>query len=225
MKINEVTRPLYELTVVDPTVKIYKGSYLSPEQAQHNLELLKQGKVKMDLGDHADAWMQDAANALTFGFADKAAAGWDSLVHGTKYKDELGKYEKGNKAYQNNPDAWNIKIPDKVPLIGGAHVTGGDLLGLLDAGLVGVGVKGASKLGGGKIAQTVGGVATGVALPIAAAHATDIDKSNSIDDEDDIDIDDTTPLAHQPSPMMPDDDDEDDIDINEQLSRIIKLSK
>jgi hypothetical protein len=220
MKINEVTKPLYELTVVDPSAKIYKGSYLSPEQAQHNLELLKQGKVKMDFSDHASAWLQDAANIMTFGFADKAAAGLDSLIHGTKYKDELSKYEKGNKAYQTDPHAANVKIPDWIPLIGGAHVTPGDIAGLLvDLPLVAAGRMGAAKLGGGKIAQGLGGVATGVAAPIAAAKATDIDKDIDDDDEDDDDV----PLAHQPSPMIPDDD-EDDID-DEELARIVKLSK
>jgi hypothetical protein len=226
MKINEVTKPLYELTVVDPGAKIYKGSYLSPEQAQHNLELLKQGKVKLDLGDHANAWIQDAANMMTFGFADKAAAGLDSLIHGTKYKDELSKYQKGNKAYQTDPHAANVKIPDWVPLIGGAHVTGGDLAGLLvDLPLAAAGKGLAKTLGGGKVAQGIGGIATGVAAPIAAAKATDVDTSGDKydnDDEDDDEDDDDTPLAHQPSPMMPDD--EDDID-DEELARIIKLSK
>jgi hypothetical protein len=237
MKINEVTKPLYELTAVDPNAKIYKGSYLSPEQAQHNLELLKQGKVKMDLGDHANAWIQDAANMMTFGFADKAAAGLDSLIHGTKYKDELSKYQKGNKAYQTDPHAANIKIPDWVPLIGGAHVTGGDLAGLVvDLPLAAAGKGLAKTLGGGKVAQGIGGIATGVAAPIAAAKATDIDTGdNKYDDDDDDDEDDDEDditLAHQPSPVMPDDDEDDEDDdsdnsvtVHEELARIIKLSR
>jgi hypothetical protein len=215
MKINEVTQPLYELTAIDPKAKIYKGMYLSPEQAQHNLELLKQGKVKMDFGDHLNAWIQDAANSATFGLADKAAAGIDSLFHGTKYKDELAKYQKGNQTYQNHPNAANVKIPDNVPLIGGSHITGGDLFGLLDAGFFGAGAKAAAKAGGGKVAQTAAGIGTGVVAPIAAAHATNVKPDNN---DDDFKLGD------------PDDDDfklgdPDNGTVKEDLARIIKLSK
>ena len=222
MKINEVTKPLYELTAVDPNVKIYRGAYLSPEQAKHNLEMLKQGKVKMDFSDHASAWIQDAANAMTFGLADKAAAGLDSLIHGTKYKDELGKYQKGNQAYQNDPHAANVKIPDNIPLIGGAHVTGGDLMGLIDAGLVSAGAKGAAKLGGGKVAQTIGGIGAGVAAPLAVAHATDTDTDDvDVDDKDFVGVDNVSDDDFSGV----DADDAEDSDVKEELARIVKLSR
>lgn len=171
-----------ELRATQKGVTIYqpdKSGYLSPEQVKHNIEMLKTGKAELDWTDHVGANMQDFANMATFGFADKAAAYLDSLKRGSSgYEAELEKYRSGTQAYASNKNAGNLR--NAVKSITGyemdadnpfGNATPGDIAGLLvgGAGLWNAGVKGATKLGGGKIAQNLGGLTTGVVGPVAAS--------------------------------------------------------
>ena len=142
MSENLKKKLLGEVTALQPGVTVYNGAYLSPDQVKHNIEMLKAGKAKLDPMDHANTWVQDLANGWTFGLADKAAAGLDSVFHGTKYNDELAKYKDSNKAYGELPGAVSYNIPGT-----DMHVTPGDVASLFGgAGLVGGAWKTGTKL-------------------------------------------------------------------------------
>ena len=172
-------KPIFELKATKPGITIHKPNflgYLSPEKAKHNADMLRAGNAELEASDHVNQNAQDLANGLTFGFADKAAAYLDSVATGTKYDDQLAKYQGGTAAYSSNKDAGNLRNLagamgyeiDKDNMLG--NITPGDLLSLFGgAGLIGAGAKGAAKLGGGKVAQTAAGLTTGVVAPVTAA--------------------------------------------------------
>ena len=172
----------------------WKG-YLSPEQVQHNLNLLKKGYVKMDWTDHAGKMGKDWANMATFGLADKGAAFVSSLGDkNTSYEKELNKYRSADAAYNASPDALNLRTAanavgvkiDPKNAIG--NTTIGDIAGLVGPGiattLFNVGSKVATKLG----LNTAGKLVTGGATVAAGAEvATRIGEPQ-------------TPVRPQPAP-------------------------
>lgn len=193
---------LSEITATQPGVTIYNGTgvdgYITPQQAKHNIDMVKQGKAKLDKMDHVGAWVQDAANQVSLGFADNLAAGLDSIFHGTKYSDELEKYHGATKAYQDLPGTANLKVDTHVPLVGEINVTPGDIAGLLlGAGIITdiwkLGAKPLAKIGakvptkagswlGSKTLGFAGGMGTTAVLPGVAHAFTDTDGDGK-DDE------------------------------------------
>ncbi len=156
----------------------WKG-YLSPEQTAHNISLLKKGYAKLDAGDHVGQNLKDFANMATFGFADKASALASSAFDpNTTYDAELLKHRAATDAYNRNDNAGNLRNAvkavtgyemDKDNMFG--NMTPGDVAGAIvtGSGLYNLGVKGATKLGGGKVAQTLAGTTTGIVAPVTAA--------------------------------------------------------
>lgn len=157
----------------------WKG-YLSPEQVKHNLALLKKGHAKLDWSDHVGKTVKDWANMASFDLVDKFAAGVSSIGDkNTSYAKERAKQQAIDQAYNQNPNALNLrtaanavgyKIDPKDPV---GNMTLGDVLGVVGPGAVSgmfkLGMKGAQKLGMGKVGQFV----TGTGAVVASQKAAD----------------------------------------------------
>ena len=173
-----------ELSATQKGVVIHKPDwkgYLSPEKVKHNLEMLRQGKAKLDWSDHVGQSVADWANMATFGLADKASAYLSSIGEkpGT-YEKELQKFRDSTNAYNKSGDALNLrKAAGAVGIdiakdnsLGNATV--GDIAGLFGPGIPNLLFKGGSKiagnLGGKTLAKLAGGTAA-VVPGAVAAHA------------------------------------------------------
>jgi len=166
----------------------WKG-YLSPEQVKHNLALLKKGHAKLDWSDHLGKTVKDWANMATFDLADKAAAAASSAFDpNTTYKKEREKQQAADRAYNLDPNALNLRSAANAvgwkmdPNNPAGNMTIGDVLGLVGPGAITsmfkVGVKGAQKLGMGKVGQFV----TGTGAVVGTQKAVDqIDKAAGVD--------------------------------------------
>jgi hypothetical protein len=166
----------------------WKG-YLSPDQVKHNLALLKKGHAKLDWSDHLNKTVKDWANMATFDLADKAQAAASSMFDpNTTYKKEREKQQAADRAYNLDPNALNLRTAANAvgwkmdPNNPAGNMTAGDILGLVGPGAITsmfkVGMKGAQKLGMGKVGQFV----TGTGAVVATQKAVDqIDKAAGVD--------------------------------------------
>jgi peptidoglycan hydrolase-like protein with peptidoglycan-binding domain len=169
MNMRDIITKLDEITATKPGVKIYTGDNITPQQIKHNYDMVKQGKAKLDVSDHVGNFANDAANALTFGYADNAAAALDAAFDKNKtYAGQMAKYKANAKGYgEVGP---SIHVPDSIPLVGGGNITPGDLVGLFTgAGLIKSGAQIGAKLLGPTVGKYLGG--TMAFLAPAIGHA------------------------------------------------------
>jgi len=160
--------------------KIYQASwtgYLSPQQSQHNLNMIKKGYARYTVGDHVGQNVRDIFNAPTMGAMDKFQA-WASSRNdpNTSYEKELAKLQGQTTAYNRSNQAGNLR--NAVKAVTGyqmdkdnpfGNITPGDLIGTFAGGmgLWNAGVKVATKLG---VPGVVGGLTTTLAAPLAVAQ-------------------------------------------------------
>lgn len=184
--------------------KLYQPSatgYLSPDQVKHNLALLKKGHAKLDWSDHVGKTVQDWANMATFDVADRVAAAASSAFDpNTTYAKEREKQKAIANAYNQDPNALNLrtaanavgyKLDADNPV---GNMTVGDVLGLLGpsavTGVFNAGMKGAQKLGIGKVGQFV----TGAGAVVGTDKAL-----NQIDNLAGVNTQDNQPVKPQPA--------------------------
>jgi peptidoglycan hydrolase-like protein with peptidoglycan-binding domain len=165
MNMRDIITKLDEITALQPGVKIFSGDNITPQQITHNYDMVKQGKAKLDVSDHISNFANDAANALSFGYADNVASALDATFDKNKtYAGQMAKYKANAKGYGDAGPS--VHVPDSIPLIGGGNITPGDLAGLFTgAGLI----KGGAQIGAKLLGKTVGKYAGGTAAFLAPA--------------------------------------------------------
>ena len=185
--LHESKQLLVELELTDKGrragAKIFEPSltgYLSPQQSQHNLNMLQKGYARYTAGDHIGQNIRDIFNAPTLGGMDKLQAYLSSRGdRNTSYEKELAKLRGQTQAYNQSSQAGNLR--NAVKAVTGyeiskenpfGNITPGDLIGSLGGGigLYNAGAKLATKIGLPKLA---GGLTTSLAAPVAIAHATE----------------------------------------------------
>ena len=159
----------------------WKG-YLSPQQVQANLALLKKGHAKLDWNDHVGKTVKDWANMATFNLADKAAAYASSIGDkNTSYEKERAKQQAADQAYNQDPNALNLRTAANAvgykidPTNDIGNMTIGDIMGLVGPSAVtamfNAGTKVATKIP--MLSNTVGKLVTGTAAVVGTQKAAD----------------------------------------------------